>query len=312
MKIRSTMLYAALMVSLLIPSAAFSWGSAVHAYIDSKLETRWKLLNGNQMYGAMAPDVFNFSFDQPAYMGFLYAQTHTNFLKVWYEADSRPAKALAFGFVSHNDLWGADFTAHHSGITFGQGQGYIIAKAEALKVILGPLLQNAGLGLPDPVVMEVSHNLVESGVDILMRHVDPKIGLKVIAAALPPHPNMPLLLVKAYAGELAGYAGISEQEAAKFIMKAERQYRKITVLYGQALTLDDAEAVQALAGQLADFAEAFLAAYGITLPPGADLTPLLAFGISQGMMLCADDFAQEVAATTAFVDDQLDLHGISY
>jgi hypothetical protein len=297
---------------VLLPTAAFSWGSAVHAYIDGKLATKWKLLNGNQDYGAMVPDAFNFSFDQPAYMGFLYAQTHMNFLHVWYDAESRPAKALAFGFVSHNDVWGADFTAHHSGITSGQGKGYIIAKAEILKVILESIPDYAALNIPDAVSMEIAHNLVESAVDILMKHVDPRIGQKMIAAALPPHPNMPLLLVKAYAGDLAGFAGIREHEAAKFIVASEKQFRKITILYGQALTLDDADAVQALAEQLADFAQAFLAAYGVTLLPGTDLTPLLEFGISQGMLLCAADFAQEVVATAAFVNQQLDMHGISY
>lgn len=312
MKVRSTILCMALLVSLLLPSAAFSWGSAVHAYIDGKLATKGKLLNGNQVYGAMAPDVFNFRFDQPAYMGFLYAQTHTNFLKVWYEAESRPAKALAFGFVSHNDVWGADFTAHHSGITFGQGKGYIIAKAEILKGILDSIPEYAALNIPDTVGMEIAHNLVEDGVDILMKHVDSHIGQKLIGAALPPHPNMPLLLVKAYAEDLAGYAGIRQLEAAKFIASSDRQFKNITILYGQALTLDDADAVQALAEQLADFAQAFLAAYGITFPPGTDLTPLLQFGIAQSMFLCADDFAKEVAATTAFVDHQLDMHGIAY
>jgi hypothetical protein len=312
MKIRSTILCMALFVSLLLPSAAFSWGSAVHAYIDGKLATKGKLLNGNQVYGATAPDVFNFRFDQPAYMGFLYAQTHINFLKVWYEAESRPAKALAFGFVSHNDVWGADFTAHHSGITFGQGKGYIIAKAEILKGILDSIPEYAALNIPDIVGMEIAHNLVEDGVDILMKHVDPHIGQKLIGAALPPHPNMPLLLVKAYAEDLAGYAGIKQIEAAKFIASSDRQFKNITLLYGHALTLDDAAAVQVLAEQLADFAQAFLAAYGITFPPGTDLTPLLQFGIAQSMFLCAYDFAKEVADTIAFVDQQLDMHGIAY
>jgi hypothetical protein len=312
MKIRSKILCTALLISVLLPSAAFSWGSAVHAYIDGKLAAKGTLLNLNQVYGAMAPDAFNFAFDQPVYMGFLYEQTHTNFLKVWHEAELRPAKALAVGFVSHNDVWGADYTAHHSGLTSGKGKGYIIAKAEALKGILNLIPEYIALNIPDPVGLEVAHNLVENSVDILMRHVDRRIGEKVIAAALLPHPNMPLLLVKAYGGMLADYAGISDRAAAKFIASSERQFRNITILYGQALTLDDAAAVQALAEQLADFAQAFLASYGIILPPGTDLTPLLGFGISQGMMLCAGDFAQEVEATTVFVEQQLDLHGISY
>lgn len=47
-------------------------------------------------------------------------ETHYDIMKVWEAAQSKPGKALAFGFVSHNEVWGVDSTAHRSGITFGQ------------------------------------------------------------------------------------------------------------------------------------------------------------------------------------------------
>jgi hypothetical protein len=83
------------------------------------------------------------------------------------------------------------------------------------------------------------------------------------------------------------------------------------VLYGQVLMQDDTTAVILISDQLADIATAFLAAYGLTLPPGADITPLLQFGIMQSMMLCAPDFSAEVFATSNFVDQQLASHGIT-
>jgi hypothetical protein len=85
----------------------------------------------HEIYGGMAPNIFNYMFDSP-HLQDLYAATHNQFMKVGNAAKLNTGKALAYGFVSHNDEWGADFTAHHSGITLGQGEGYIIAKAYLL------------------------------------------------------------------------------------------------------------------------------------------------------------------------------------
>lgn len=313
MKVRTTLLCLALLGSMvLFPTAAFSWGSAVHAYIGDKLGAQEGVLNGNEVYGSMAPDLFNFQLDKPEYRGFLYGQTHNNYKKVLDEAKSQPAMALALGFLSHNGVWGADYTAHDSGITFGQGQGYIIAKAESLLTILKKIPAYQALNISDDVGKEVAHQLVENAVDILMKRLDSKIGEKIIAAALPPNPNMPLLVVKAYAGELAGYAGISEREAASFIASSDRQFRNILILYGQALMLDEDTAVQALAEQLAELAQAFLVAYGISLPEGTDLVPFVQLGITQAMLLCEDDFAGEVAATINDIEQQSLTQDLSY
>ena len=43
---------------------------------------------------------------------------------------------VAFGFMTHNDVWGADSTAHHDGkTTYSQGTGYVIAKAQELPLL---------------------------------------------------------------------------------------------------------------------------------------------------------------------------------
>ncbi len=63
------------------------------------------------MYGGVAPDLFNYLF--APYQPYLDGQTHDDFLKVWEAAGPRQnsvKRALAYGFVSHNDLWGADVT----------------------------------------------------------------------------------------------------------------------------------------------------------------------------------------------------------
>lgn len=302
--------------------AAFPWGWAVHTYIDDQYNTKWGLRNGNQVYGGLAPDVFNFRYDVPAYREYLFYQTHNNFMKVWDAAQSIPGKALAFGFVSHNEVWGADFTAHRSGITFGQKGtitghpdegGYVIAKAYILKGMLEQIPQFNALQLPEPVALDVAHELVERGVDILMKRIDPMIGAKMSAAALPPNPNLPLLMEKAYAGEFAAQFGISDADALRFFASSERQFRQMMVLYGQALMQDDATAILLNAEQLEEIAKQFLAAYGLPpLPGDIDIKPLLQYGIYQAMEICAGDFAPEVFATSAFVDQQLDSHGISH
>ncbi|CAG0993309.1 hypothetical protein GEOBC_02492 [Geobacteraceae bacterium] len=303
---------AVLILSLIsVATPAFPWGSATHAHIDGQLGKR-VLFDKQERYGGMGMDVFNFLFTDPAVSAYLYGQTHTQFMKVWDAARLPAGKALAFGFVSHNDVWGADVTAHHNGLTFGQGQGYVITKAEILKGILEQNPEFAALNLPDPVVREIAHNFIEYGTDILLKRIDPHIGEKIIISALVRSPEFPLLLVKAYGEGLASTAGMSRLEASRLIIATEMEFRKTMIAYGQALTRDEATALQLFAEQLAALSTAFLAAYGIVLPDGVDLVPLAKGGIEGAMLLCAPDFSGELAATVEEVKLQLTAHGIRY
>ncbi len=296
----------------LFSQAAFSWGWAVHAYIDEQFETKWQIRNVNLLYGSLVPDIFNYQFDAPAL--YMHEQTHYDFMKLWEAARSTPGKALAFGFVSHNEQWGVDYTAHKSGITFGEAEGYVVAKAYILNGYLAPILASYGLNLPEPVALQVCHELVEFGVDILMTHVDPTVGARITAAAMPPNPNFPMLLEKAYAEEFAASFGVSNVEARKYFATSEMQFRQFMILYGQVLSIpDDATKAALIAGYLANIAAAFLAANGITLPPGVDteqLAGLLQYGIGQSIEICQLDFLDEVNATSGFVAQQLAAHGI--
>ncbi len=322
MKIRETALCTSLAIAvLLLPTVAFSWGWAVHSYIDDQFRTKWAVRNGNQLYGGLGPDMFNFRYDEAAYRDYMFYETHNDFMKIWNAAESIPGKALAFGFVSHNEVWGVDSTAHRSGITFGQKGtipghpdegGYVIAKAYQLKAILEQIPQFSALQLPEPLKMTVAHELVERGVDLLMVSIDPMIGAKMAAAAPPPNPNFPMLMEKVYAGGLATEFSLSRTDAVKFIAESERQYRQMLVIYGQALTQKTDTAVYLNAVQLENVAQQVLAAYGLTLPEDVDLKPLLQFGIYQAMNLCVGDFAPEVSATLNFVTQQLVEHGIGY
>ncbi len=319
---KPTAIIGVLFLSVLLAAPAFPWGWTVHAYIDEQFATKWHLQNANQLYGGLGPDLFNFRFDAPAFRDYIQTRTHNDFMPVWHAAKSKPAKALAFGFVSHNELWGIDSTAHRAGITFGQlgtipdhpeAGGYVVAKAYILGAGLNQALKAVGLQLPEPVVLTVAHELVERGVDLLMKKLDPMIGLKMIAAALPPNPNFPLIMEKAYAADLATHFGVSRIEAVKFFASSERQFRQMLVLYGHVLMQDDATAIALMAEQLEDMAKAFLAAYGLPpLPEGVVLQPLLKSGIEYAMHMCAADFHAEVEATAEYVEQQLRAHGISY
>ncbi len=281
-----------------------SWGSATHAYIGNKLGAKAGLKDFDEMYGALAPDVFNYTF--APYYPYLYEQTHYTMINLNSVADEKLQKALAFGYISHNGLWGADVTAHHTGITYGQSEGYVIAKANLLSQQIGPLLESQGITLTAPVLLEVSHNLIEAAVDILMTRVDPSVGAKLVQAGLFRTRAFPAMLVEAYAAGLAANPpGMSLEEATSVIIDAEASFRRITVLYGLALTEPEDIAVQLLAENFASFAGAYLTAMGVSLPPGVDFAPLAAYGIQQGINLCENDFAAEVAATTKFVKKNL-------
>ena len=302
-------------------SEGFPWGWGVHAYVDNHLGKKKGLSNTNEIYGGMVPDLFNYMFDNPDTLGYLSDQTHKEFMKVWTEARCGLEKSLAYGFVTHNDIWGADSTAHHSGLTFGQGEGYVIAKAELLQpVVLGALQQlfeQLPLTPPDPdllaaIALEVSHELVENGIDILMKRIDPTIGHKIISSALRRSPELPNLLVKAYAADLSDHAGISFHKAAKMITSAEMQFRRSMIFYGQALLQDDETSIELISEQTVNVAKSFLAAYGIEIPPQVDVTPLVKFLTQEAMAACADDFASEIKATVGFVSDNLAIEGISY
>jgi hypothetical protein len=267
--------------------------------------------NVNEIYGGMVPDVFNYLFDYPAYLGYLYSQTHDEFLKVWNVSRKGLDKPLAYGFVGHNDLWGADFTAHHLCLTCGTGEGYAITKAREL-LDIAPLPSE--LGLPEDIAIEIFHEIVENSVDILVsKKTDPLIGKKIVASAIFRSPQFPLLLVRAYAKDFASYADISHLEAARLITLAEKEFRKSILLYGQLLTQDQATAIQLISEQTADLAEGFLSLYGIQLPiPKEEIIQMVIGYMTLAVSICEHDYEDEIETTIHFVDQQLKVNGITY
>jgi hypothetical protein len=316
---------AAVAVILLVMASAvpevFAWGSATHAYIDDHLGVGKKspLRNINEIYGGMAPDVFNYLFEHITdWYPYLYTQTHyTNFEVVWENACTKLGKSEAYGFVSHNNLWGADFWAH--GIRKPDGtwayKGYVIKKAEALRDMPKPE------GLPElddlfgsDVAFELYHNVVEAAVDILVANKDRTIGSKMASSAFLRSPELPLLLVKAYAKNFANEFNMDESAATTVILESEKAFRKTVILYGQALMHGENTSIQLVSEQLSEMAVSFLAGYGVTIPDSLknQLPALTNAYIQLAITVCQTDFESEIASTIENVKQQLETNGISH
>jgi hypothetical protein len=299
---------------VMLPASALSWEAGTHAYIEEHLFKKQGQTDNadlyNRIYGANAVDIFTYNFTSPylEFAAYLHDTSQDNFLKAWEKAASKDEKAFAYGFVGHNNTWGMDSTAHVSGITYGRGEGYVIAKARILAAMLKPVLESpeVGLYLPDEVLVNICHPLVESGVDFLVRGLDPSIGNKLMTAAYYRSDAVPTVLANAYAADFSILAG-SPENAAQIIVTAEGAFRASLMGYGWALTQDNA--LDLVAGGIAKLGVDYLG-----LPPGSEaaLVPIAKQGIAVAMMLCAPDFEAELRATTGWVNGRLSSEGISW
>lgn len=236
-------------------------------------------------------------------------------MNVWEKSHGVFSKAVAFGFVSHNGQFGADLTAHHFGLTLPTGNnGYVIEKTASLKNIILPLMLGSEIYLPDAVVDELCHDLVEFGLDIMITQQNRGLAAKISTAAMLRTPEFPLILVKSYAKCLVQQDFPEARDypaAVKLISKAENEFRKSMIAYGQALMQDEETAIDLVAHQLVDLAKSFLGSMSIGINEELFLE-LAKFGLVQSMAICSADFNQELQATIDYVAGQLAAYGISY
>jgi hypothetical protein len=303
----------ALTVLSSVPAPLYGWGSATHAYIVREVGDKEGPASLPEVYGAVLPDVFNVMFGD-SYQDWLWPQTHYEFMKLVAKAESVDDKAVAFGFASHNEAWGADQTAHIESITH-PGSGYVIGKADELSAILEPqvrvFLLFSGVPDADAVVKEilptVSHTAIETAIDLLIsQNEDPDVGERLALAARTRGWSAPILLTKAYAADFATAAGTTEAVAAPLIVAAESEFRYQMQLYGAALSQEDA--IDALSQQGADLAKLLLAAeQGIIIDIPVDLMKLI---LNAAIDVVKDDYAAELAATITRVRQELESHAI--
>jgi hypothetical protein len=304
-------------VLFLLPAETFSWNQATHAYIADRLGARAGYGNLDEMWGSVAPDFFNYVFDQALCPTWVSDQTHgtysETFLKVRDAADTDAEHALAFGFVSHNQDWGADYVAHVSGLRPGyENDGYIIIKARQLlttPVDPANLQQTFGdafanLGMSPDMALLVAHVITEYAIDVrLGNEVDPLLGRKLATAARNETKKFQPMLVKAFAADYAAYCfGGDYPTAASELTSAEKGHRKDMIYLGQAISQSKPVAAQLLAEQLA----AVLSDLGLSVP-----VDILKAAMFSAMGIC-DDYKAEIDATVEFVKKSLEDHGITY
>jgi hypothetical protein len=306
-----------MIVTAFVPTDALAWGSVTHAYFATELGYRWGYLNLQEVYGSSLPDMFNLMYGSP-YRDYLWTQTHVEFMKYVNYCTRRSTKASGAGFASHNDVWGADYTAHHSAIT-NPGEGYVITKVNSLAPALVPqlveILTAAGVPNAHALALQLApglaENFVETAVDVLIRrNEDAGAGFRLALAAQLRDPGIPFVLTRAYAKDLAQEFGISILEAAFVIVGTEIEYRNLMKLYGGIFTKSEDETIVLLAEQGATLAQMYLKAetgYDVVVPAEA----LVAFLRDVAIPLVEPDYGAEIAATLAYLEEEMDNHGFS-
>jgi hypothetical protein len=297
-----------------VPSSVYGWGSATHAYIAHQFVDGQGSADMQAIYGSVLADAFNTMVSDP-YQDPLWTLTHYDFQKLVDQAESQSDKAIAYGFASHNESWGADETAHITSVGLPES-GYVIRKGEALGAILRPsvrlfLLAN-GASDPDAVLDSVlpgvTHTAIETAVDLLIsQNEDPDIGQRLVLAAQTRGWSAPILLCKAYAADIAATAGITESVASPLIVAAESEFRVQMEVYGAAFCQEDP--VEALAEQGAELSKQLLAgAQGFVVDVPVDLMKQI---LTAAVDVVKDDYATEVAATVTQVQQELESHAVT-
>lgn len=293
-----------------LSSPAAAWERGTHAFIADQLKKEGGAYNIDEMYGAMAPDAFNYMFVAPGavFRDYLYDQTHHHFLKVRDAVRWGYEKSSAYGFLSHNNIWGADSTAHLASKTLLPGEGYIITKA---KLLNGWLMTNipayAGLlGSYPEIALEICHNIVEAAGDIVLVRHDASVGAKLMEIAMRPNPHMQNLMVRAHAQGLMQFSlgtscPLSHAQAEQFIRGEETNFRLSCISYGFLLQQDESVILANVIDQFKQLAQIYLTNFGIPVPDDTTLTALLQISFQVAIQLIEGDYMNEILATIAMV-----------
>jgi hypothetical protein len=292
-----------------LAGAAMAWERGTHAFIADKLKKAGGPYNIDEMYGAMAPDVFNYLFTMPnvAFRDYLYDQTHHQFLKVKEAVKWGYEKSSAYGFLSHNNVWGADSTAHIASRTLLLNEGYVITKAKMLHDYLMMDPGYAALVGPYPGIgIEICHNVIEAAGDIILARNDASVGAKLMEIALRPKPHMQNLMVRAYAQGLAdssnslGYP-ITLAQAEQLIRSEETNFRMSCISYGYLLQQSESVILENVIEQFKELAKSYLALYLPAVPDDAIIVGLLETSFPLAIGLIQNDYMKEIQATIAMV-----------
>ena len=117
-------------------------------------------------------------------------------------------------------------------------------------------------------------------------------------------PDVPQLLVAAFARDFAKKFNITEADAAGLIVSTEAWYQGYITDYGSVFTLDEPTTIAMLAAQTAPVAESLIESN----VPGIDVTVTpeqVAQFITAAIEIVEPDYAREIAKTMRFVEGNL-------
>jgi len=240
---------------LAVAMPALAWGPGAHAVIGlgvlrqrpspvaSVLVNRYLALQA--VYGMAAPDMAQVA-PQPLRSA-LYAAMHDapGFLAVPKAANlaSPVERAFSFGWVTHNQAWGADFYAHIQNPLTPPGMGpqlqmgYVNNRA----AVLVALAAQAGLALTDAAAQDY----IEAAIDLLLddQIANRQLALLLWQAAIWRDYRIPGLLARAYAAPLGVDPAV--------IRAVEAGFRSFLAAYGGVLALPSAQRDAVVAATLA-------------------------------------------------------------
>jgi hypothetical protein len=297
------------MVAGLVSTAA-AWERGTHAFIAEQVRKGGGPNTVAAMYASTCPDCFNYMFTGQGalYRDYFYEVSHFQAGSVWDAAKTGHEKNAARGFASHNNVWGADKTAHAGSLTLLPNEGYVITKAKMVDGYLkqtvpayAALMQNA----PE-VGLEICHSIVEAAGELILKNADPTLGPLLLSIAQKPCPEVPAVMVRAFADGLAAFSAgtampMNTAQAAAFILGAEAEWRQGMIAYGYLMQADDATFKANIVEQFKALAAGFLGGLGIELPAPEILQALIEGAFDLALYFCQADYMNEVLATAEMV-----------
>ncbi len=253
-----------IIVSLLfLPGNLSAWSSATHAYIAEQLcdDISEPLL----IYGSVVPDFFNQERNS-IYYDQIAKVTHYKLENIKKESKKRKIDIFGLGFISHNEKWGADLTAHKKARTIYK-KGYVAEKSNIIgskiKAELEKHFTSQGVSFPiilaNAVSSEIAHPLIEIAIDLQIKTNEDKfIGSDLISSALNRKDDVLNVLIPAYSGDLARRFKIPKTEASNIISDAENNFREAIIKYGVILNYEYNIAIDLLAEEGANMVNYFL------------------------------------------------------
>lgn len=249
---------------LTFPFNLFAWGSATHVYISKQLCGSYDL---NEIYGSIVPDFFNLNYDSP-YYDHIIKITHYNLDKIKKESRKNNLYNFALGYISHNEKWGGDLTAHKKARTIKKGKGYVIEKTKILAPIitfeLNEFFKNQN-NIPQNFILSnfissiITHPLIEFAIDLEIKlNEDPYIGNDLIYSATNRSDIIPEILVLAYANDLSKRFKIQESKSSDIIRESEKTFQNFMIKYGEILNQEIDSSIIQLAEELSKIINIYL------------------------------------------------------